>query len=1023
MAASFDVLSFPLDFDVHSFATKTNKICVVAVVGQSRLNPFASKASMLNPVLDRDIFQGMESILGEKPEKKELECYYDEDTQVLYLHLLSHLDSPCLAHHCKLMATAETTEDFYKYWQDSEFRYAKMLLLIFCMSHIVLLVHPGSTLEVSYIKLFRILDSVRLKLQAPLCDMLRDLSVSKEWAATGRLCSPRVLFVFQTPAIATGPDDDMSSSSKARSQKLSPLKRLQHNLEDQIYRVLRKARVITNISNNSLFAVPANQEFVFVHCRKNEATEPVNFFLTLMRNNTGLDSPRKSYQTTRRGNSSNSSDSPRSPLMPVRQENSFKEFLWQHIEMAFTKGFDDNVGRNPVAARFELPSSSLWFEVCQQTHGFLFDATPEGRAQSALNSLRSLLDPDLRFSESRCSKIIPMAESAYQQDLPSFYVTAYHLSKLAQAKHVFAQYARGPAYEKYMKQLEDSCTAFWHAGRQQCEAISLSGNLCVNQLHRALCDTVTESTKDLPVMAHSSQLKTRAACNCGRQQADKDDPFDHRGEFCHRQCGNCGRQQADKDDPFDHRVSFVTVRQCGNCGRQQADKDDPFDHRVSFVTVRQCGNCGRQQADKDDPFDHRSANYDFFMTLEAGCCGTLQHIDMPVFKASTSQAIAAATTTPELAVEREAVKSADREAVSTGKADIVSGLSTLSLGLSLGQSGGSDFQHSHSPTALSPTSRHDPDLSQGHIDPVMEAEETEATVQETDAADKEGETATAPSEHEEEDDLPHGNQSTAETDLQVHQPFRQHSTTEYLPGMLHSNCPPGLLPKFPSWALCCLDSATVYSHQLGLDLPGFIPGSNFLLPWDIVVRSERERWPTINETTGKRGRGMRRMQKGPPEPAENTVRVYIGMEYECPRGHRFFCSAPDKVIKVLGNCSVKDTASRLVNLDMPLYTPCHCRSPKGYLAQLMRVYTLTPEAGVRVLLQPSVRPAPTPCPTFHPGTSEPIELPSGGIWVLRLPHVYMGENGPYNMPPDPQNLHACVLLKGLFGYRELSAEG
>lgn len=33
-------------------------------------------------------------------------------------------------------------------------------------------------------------------------------------------------------------------------------------------------------------------------------------------------------------------------------------------------------------------------------------------------------------SYSRCSKIIPLAESAYQQDLPPFYVTAYHLSKV-----------------------------------------------------------------------------------------------------------------------------------------------------------------------------------------------------------------------------------------------------------------------------------------------------------------------------------------------------------------------------------------------------------------------------------------------------------------------------------------------------------------------------------------------------------------------------------------------------------------
>jgi hypothetical protein len=33
---------------------------------------------------------------------------------------------------------------------------------------------------------------------------------------------------------------------------------------------------------------------------------------------------------------------------------SFKEFLWQHIETALTKGFDDNVGKHPVTATFEV---------------------------------------------------------------------------------------------------------------------------------------------------------------------------------------------------------------------------------------------------------------------------------------------------------------------------------------------------------------------------------------------------------------------------------------------------------------------------------------------------------------------------------------------------------------------------------------------------------------------------------------------------------------------------------------------
>ena len=39
---------------------------------------------------------------------------------------------------------------------------------------------------------------------------------------------------------------------------------------------------------------------------------------------------------------------------------------------------------------------------------------------------------------------------------------------------------------------------------------------------------MTDETAHLPLTQHSSQLKMKAACNCGRKQADKDDPFDHK---------------------------------------------------------------------------------------------------------------------------------------------------------------------------------------------------------------------------------------------------------------------------------------------------------------------------------------------------------------------------------------------------------------------------------------------------------------------------------------------------------------
>ena len=46
--------------------------------------------------------------------------------------------------------------------------------------------------------------------------------------------------------------------------------------------------ILSFYSNNSLFAVPANQEFVFIHTSVSTATDPVNFYLNLMRQSSPL---------------------------------------------------------------------------------------------------------------------------------------------------------------------------------------------------------------------------------------------------------------------------------------------------------------------------------------------------------------------------------------------------------------------------------------------------------------------------------------------------------------------------------------------------------------------------------------------------------------------------------------------------------------------------------------------------------------------------------------------------------------
>lgn len=58
------------------------------------------------------------------------------------------------------------------------------------------------------------------------------------------------------------------------------------------------------------------------------------------------------------------------------------------------------------------------------------------------------------------------------------------------------------------------------------------------------------------------------------------------------------------------------------------------------------------------------------------------------------------------------------------------------------------------------------------------------------------------------------------------------------------------------------------------------------------------------------------------------------------------------------------------------------------MAQLMKIYVVTPDAPVKVRINPRVQPAPSPAPFFHPQSDGYIELARDSIWVLRLPYPH-----------------------------------
>ena len=64
---------------------------------------------------------------------------------------------------------------------------------------------------------------------------------------------------------------------------------------------------------------------------------------------------------------------------------------------------------------------------------------------------------------------------------------------------------------------------------------------------------------------------------------------------------------------------------------------------------------------------------------------------------------------------------------------------------------------------------------------------------------------------------------------------RQHSKTEYLPGMIHTDSPAGLLPRFPSWSLVCLGKASTYNHNQGPSFVWFEYCCSNTLKWEFFL--------------------------------------------------------------------------------------------------------------------------------------------------------------------------------------------
>ncbi|KAJ1374372.1 hypothetical protein KIN20_037052 [Parelaphostrongylus tenuis] len=226
----------------------------------------------------------------------------------------------------------------------------------------------------------------------------------------------------------------------------------------------------------------------------------------------------------------------------------------------------------------------------------------------------------------------------------------------------------------------------------------------------------------------------------------------------------------------------------------------------------------------------------------------------------------------------------------------------------------------------------------------------------------------------------------------------------FLEGVPHS-LSPALPPLFPSWTLTCIGPNNYYTHSYGLrDQPNLKLGGEYLYPVTVQLEVDPVMWDRdmqyVQAVEGLSSRALPRKTRRLPSEIEK-VKLFIGMEYECPRGHRFFVAENGEPLRIPKNSNARTAMSResddeFLHCDFPLRRQCTCRKLPVQAAQLMRIHVVTPKAPITVTIQPAVE---LPGQDGYFGTGEaPLQLSWARYYILQLPFVYSGPSGVW-IPP------------------------
>jgi len=194
--------------------------------------------------------------------------------------------------------------------------------------------------------------------------------------------------------------DTYASKTKGKQQTTTPQKKLQHAVEDQLYSIMRKARLLGSLSSSSLFTVNSSHAFVHVQPCSTDF-DPVAILLNTLAkpaiNTQWVESSPllRNSKFLKREVPESGEDS---DLMNSTDDVLFRDYLKQQIDHLMT----GDAGRDGVAegrrgTHVEVPSCRLWARVSLAL--FEFFLTPKSDLIAPLTAMASHLDLDMKFSE------------------------------------------------------------------------------------------------------------------------------------------------------------------------------------------------------------------------------------------------------------------------------------------------------------------------------------------------------------------------------------------------------------------------------------------------------------------------------------------------------------------------------------------------------------------------------------------------------------------------------------------------